>query len=191
MSSLSACYLVYAALVVPLLGTAVWSVHRHSGPLLVDLLETDEMVVAAVHRLVTVAYALLGLGMAATLVPTAGDVRAGAASAIALSWAGLVLVLGTAHAGLVAAYVGARWRREARSAEERSAPPLVWGPPPVRTAWIPPVPPALAAPPLVFAAAGPVPRPTYIAAPPPPPWCTPVPMSYDAGSPNPWAPPVR
>lgn len=190
MSSLSACYLVYAALVVPLLGTAVWSVHRHSGPLLVDLLETDEMVVAAVHRLVTVAYALLGLGVAATLVPTAGDVRGGAAAAVALSWAGLVLVLGTAHAGLVAAYVGIRWRRDAGLSERQVAPPSVPWTPPARPVFVAP-PPVLLAPPRPTAphpiTQRAVPRPTYFAAPPPPPWCTPLPLSFD----NPWAPPVR
>lgn len=190
MSSLSACYLVYAALIVPLLATAVWSMHRHSAPLLIDLLDADEMVCAAVHRLVTVAYALLGLGVAATLLPTAADVRTGAPAAVAVSCAGLLLVLGTAHAGIVAAYLGVRWRRDS-ALSERHLEPSPWLPPtrsafvgsPARPAFVgAPARPAFLAPPPYAP-----PRPTYLAPPPPPPWCRPVPLS----STNPWAPPIR
>ena len=51
MSALDATYLAYAALALPVVGAATWSVYRHSAPLLFDVVDADEMVVAGILRL--------------------------------------------------------------------------------------------------------------------------------------------
>jgi hypothetical protein len=182
-SSLSATYLVYAALALPLVSAAAWSLYRHSAPVLLDFLDADEMLVASVHRLVSVGYGLLGFGVAALLAPSGADVRAGAAAAVVSAWAGLLVLLGIAHLGLVAAFLRVRHTRQ-----ERALGPPRWyaGPGPVGPAGSPPsmfsAPPPFLPPTMNAVPAHP--PPVGFAAPPPPPWCSPLPLTFDH-----WTPP--
>ncbi|HSP37677.1 MAG TPA: hypothetical protein VLR26_07990 [Frankiaceae bacterium] len=184
MSSLSATYLVYAVVALPLVGAATWSVYRQGAPVLLDVVDADEMLVAAIHRLASVGYGLLGLGFAAALAPSGAEVRAGAVSAVVYAWAALLLVLGIAHLLTVAVFLRVRHARKERDlgpprwyagpgqvGPAGSPQPMFSAPPP----FLPPYPPPMRS-------VAPAPAPPAFA----PPWCTPLPPTFD-----PWSPPRR
>jgi hypothetical protein len=135
MSLLTATDLLYLAVVVPLVFGAAWSIHRCGALPLLHLLDADEMLAAAVTRLVATGYGLLALGVALAAVPTASDVRGGALAAVADALAGLALVLGTLHLALIGGFA---WVRRERA--QRDLSPPVWTPPPGFLLPPPPVP---------------------------------------------------
>jgi hypothetical protein len=156
---LSAVSLIYLALVVPLVAGAAWSVHRHAALPLLDLLDADEMLAAAMTRLVTVGYALLAFGLAVSHTPTERDLRAGVLPAVLSALAGLLLLLGVVHLSMVGLVARARSRRLARM----DAPPR----------WVPPMaPPFMLQPPMPVPPmpVPPMPAPAYGPPNPPPPF---------------------
>jgi hypothetical protein len=145
--------LVYLALAVPVVSASTWSMYRHGALPLLDLLEADEMLTAALNRLLAVGYAFVALGLAAALAPRAHDVRAGLGPAVLNAMAGLLLLLGMLHLGLLALFGRLRHRRS-----QRNLAPSVWVPPmPVLPpVWVPPVPPVgMSLPPMPVSAYGP------------------------------------
>jgi hypothetical protein len=188
MGLLGATNLIYLALVGPLVGGAAWSMYRHGALPLLDLLDADEMLAAALNRLVTVGYTLFALGLAVMLTPNGHDVEAGAVPAVLEAVAGLLLTLGTLHLGLVGLF-GVLRRRRALARDGSS----MWVPPP-SPPW-PPQPPQPQPPPMYVLPLMPPPLP------PPSPFA-PLPMyaapphapMYDPRSTaplGPGAPPVR
>jgi hypothetical protein len=188
-SSLAGTDLVYASLALPAVAASAWALYRCSGALVLDALDADEMLAAAVHRLVSVGYTLFALGLAVAIRPDEHDLRSGTTAALTSAWAGLLVVLGLLH--LVGLAIFARMRATRRN---RDLGPPRWyagptsvagAPPPTFSAPPPFVPPHAFGPPPPF-----VPPPRFVAGaafgPPPPPWCTPVPLTFD-----PWTPPQR
>lgn len=193
-------FVVYVLLAVPLVVAASWSVHRHVAPLLFDLVDADEMVVAGIHRLVTAAHVLLAAAGAVYLAPSLPGHR-GSPGALTSSLGGLLALLAVLHLGLLALFLRARKRRADRAFGPAPAVPRPRPVPPAQTVLISgATPPTVPMSPPVFTAprAGlppgqlvdspawtfPPPSGPRLAPPPyPPPWCTP-PTSSD-----PWPPP--
>jgi hypothetical protein len=147
-TQLGVTYLVYLGLTVPLVLAASWTLYRYGAMLLVDALDADEMLAAAVARIVTVGFALFSFGLAAALLPSASTVRFdGNVVAAALSAVAGVLVLeGVGLLALVGAFALARTRRLRRDLPRLVAPPpFPIMPPPVPP--VPPVPPPAFGPP--------------------------------------------
>jgi hypothetical protein len=203
-SYLAGTYLVYASLALPAAAASAWALFRWSGPLVLDALDADEMMAAAVHRLISAGYALLAVGVALMMGPDAHDLRNGTAAALGSAWAGLFILLGLSQLGALAVFARIRTAQK-----NRDLGPPRWYAGPTSTGGG--TPPAFAAPP-PFVAPPFVPRPQVVPqpqfaaqpqstapntygpptsgaapgfAPPSPPWwCAPVPLSYD-----PWTPP--
>ena len=199
MSSSAVTYLVYASLALPAAGASAWALYRCAGPLVLDAMDADEMLTAAVHRLLGVGYALFALGVAVAMGPNAHDLRAGPVSALASAWAGLLILLGLCHLAGLAIFARMRATRRARDlgpprwyAGPTSAvganPPVFSAPPPFlppNRGWAAPAGPRAGAPAAFNGGPAFAPPPAF-GAPPPPPWCSPVPLTFD-----PWAPPRR
>lgn len=192
MSSLDATYLAYVLLALPLIAGATWSLHRHSAALLFDLVDADEMVIAAISRLVTAAHVLLAAAAAVCLAPSATDAHGGPASALLSSLGGLLTLLAILHLGVLALYFSAKRRRADRAfgapAQPTSTsrvhpmfipgatPPTVPMPPPVFHAPRMTTPPGVSVDHPVWTYPPPTgPRLAPTVEPPfPPPWCTPL-----------------
>jgi hypothetical protein len=187
-------YLVYASLALPAAAASAWAIYRCSGPLVLDALDADEMMAAAVHRLVSAGYALFAVGVALAMGPGAHDLRNGTASALGSAWAGLLILLGLFHLGALGVFA----RMRAAQKNRDLGPPrwyagptsTVGAPPPTFSAPPPFVPPSFGPPSFVPQhrlpphVAAPAYAPSAYAPPAPPWWCAPVPLSYD-----PWTPP--
>ncbi len=160
---------LYLAFLLPVVATGVWCWYRYSAPLLLDAVDADEMVVSAVHRLSTLAYALLALGFVAVQAPDGHDVLQGNGASVLHGWARVLFVLGLAHALTLRAFLRNRRRRE----RELNRPRVVWGPPaPPPPVYGPPLVQAYTAPPGTFMP----PRTVPLFGPPPPnTWEPPVP----------------
>jgi hypothetical protein len=139
-------YLVYASLALPAAAASAWAIYRCSGPLVLDALDADEMMAAAVHRLVSAGYALFAVGVALAMGPGAHDLRNGTASALGSAWAGLLILLGLFHLGALAVF--ARMRAAQRNRDlgpprwYAGPTPTVGAPPPMFSAPPPFVPPS-------------------------------------------------
>jgi hypothetical protein len=140
---------VYLVFLLPVVAAGVWCWYRYSAPLLLDAVDADEMVVSAVHRLSTLAYALLALGFVAWQAPSGHSVLHGNGESVIHGWARVLFVLGLAHALTLRAFLRNRRRRE----RELTKPRVVWGPPAATT--------------------NPTPTPAAVYAPPPA-YCTPA-----------------
>jgi hypothetical protein len=173
-SPLVACS-IYLVFLLPVVAAGVWCWHRYSAPLLLDAVDADEMVVSAVHRLSTLAYALLALGFVAWQAPSGHSVLHGNGESVVHAWARVLFVLGLAHALTLRAFLRNRRRRE----RELTNPRVVWGPPAP--------PPAYCAPTADTTTLSSLPFQTYTAPPgtfaPPRPFFGPQPL-------NEWEPPV-
>jgi hypothetical protein len=134
---------VYLVFLLPVVAAGVWCWHRYSAPLLLDAVDADEMVVSAVHRLSTLAYALLALGFVAWQAPSGHSVLHGNGESVVHGWARVLLVLGLAHALTLRTFLRNRRRRERESTQPR----VVWGQPPGAVYAPPPRPTPLFGPP--------------------------------------------
>jgi hypothetical protein len=204
-SALDATYLAYATLALLLVAAATWSVHRHTAPLLFDVVDADEMAVAGLHRLVTAGHVLVAAAGAAYAAPSTASISRRPVAALLGSLGGLLALLAVLHLGLVALFFRVKARRTAQAFGPVPAPRPAW---PTRPVLIPgATPPIAPMPPPVFHAprtstagwavppgtgtpavawTSPPPVGPRLLPPYPPPWCRPLPATYDA-----WATPRR